>query len=968
MAEYNQKEIEKKWQSIWKEKKVFEPKADNREKYFITVAYPYANSVMHIGHGRTFTMADILARFQRLNGKNVLYPMAFHISGTPVLAVADGIARGDEKQIKQTKDAISDYIKDESSQNELIESFKDPYKIAEFFSGKIEDTFDSIGLSIDWTRQFSTGDLTYRKFIEWQYKKLYDLGILIQSKYPILYSVADKNAVGEDDIKDGDLDKVSISEMTYILFKIDSSNNEYIVCATLRPDSIFGATNIYAKPEMDLVKLKVGDKYWYVSKEAQVKVEHQFDNVEFVESLKGTDLIGKEVIVPILDKKVPVYKADFCDENHGTGLVYSSPADSVHDYLYLFETLFPGEKLENYIEKEPLGLIPITKTFDKKGQEVKYKYDIPAYHKLFEHKIFSSEGNLDRLEEIKQELYKEAHFGAVMINCGEEFDNTPLKANAGANKVKEKLIDLDLGGTYYETSRRAVTRGGDKVIVANLDGQWFLNYKDEEIKQKAYDVLDSLEFLPEKLRESQRGYLKWVEMRPCARKRGIGTPLPFDESWIIEPLSDSTIYQMLYLVHHIIHRENISPNQLSLEVFDYVFLGKGNSTIIAEENNIEKEVLDEMRTEVTYWKGLDVRYTNVGHMSNHLSFLIYHYGLIFPKDNWPKNITIGGYLIKDGSKISKSKGNGIPLMRMGDTYGVDMYRLYVAIGANFEIEMDFRDEEIYQLEKKFSKWKNLMLDSLSFEKVEYDLFDSLDKWLISRFYSRAKEYFSMMENMRIREAYVNVLYEMLNDINYHERRSGIEKTLKVIRYIVEDYIKLMTPVTPHFSEEVNSLLNNNNFISLEAFDKNFEKYINEDVEKLEGIGINIISNVAKAKDAKKIENPKNITLVIANDLRYDLFSKLDELLKQTRNFKELFTEISNDERFESEMKFVQKFLPKTLKDGLTTYVGKSTELTLLDDIVKYLKDEYNCTVEIVSADEINQTVNSIPGDPAIIIE
>ena len=114
--------IEDKWQKRWKENKVFEPKINEKQtKYLGNVAYPYANSVMHIGHGRTYTIADIYLRYQRLIGKNVLHPLGYHISGTPVLAVADGIKKGDTKTIKQVKDAISDYISDKKEQDKLIQ-------------------------------------------------------------------------------------------------------------------------------------------------------------------------------------------------------------------------------------------------------------------------------------------------------------------------------------------------------------------------------------------------------------------------------------------------------------------------------------------------------------------------------------------------------------------------------------------------------------------------------------------------------------------------------------------------------------------------------------------------------------------------------------------------------------------------------------------------------------------------------
>jgi leucyl-tRNA synthetase len=172
--------------------------------------------------------------------------MGFHISGTPVLAVADALSRGDAKQAEITRAAIAEYVSDEAEQDQLLQDFCDPYKIASFFSERIEETFDTLGLSIDWSKKFSTGDAAYQRFVQWQFCSLERCGILEQGRYPILYSPEDKNAVGEDDIKDGDLDKVTILEMSFVLFEIlDLSPAEgdlptYFAVATLRPDALFG--------------------------------------------------------------------------------------------------------------------------------------------------------------------------------------------------------------------------------------------------------------------------------------------------------------------------------------------------------------------------------------------------------------------------------------------------------------------------------------------------------------------------------------------------------------------------------------------------------------------------------------------------------------------------------------------------------------------------------------------------------
>ena len=86
-------EIEKKWQKIWRENKLFQSDPNEKEKLFITVAYPYPSGAMHIGHGRTYTVPDVFARFKRMEGYNVLFPMAWHVTGAPVIGIADRIKR-----------------------------------------------------------------------------------------------------------------------------------------------------------------------------------------------------------------------------------------------------------------------------------------------------------------------------------------------------------------------------------------------------------------------------------------------------------------------------------------------------------------------------------------------------------------------------------------------------------------------------------------------------------------------------------------------------------------------------------------------------------------------------------------------------------------------------------------------------------------------------------------------------------
>ena len=125
--------VERKWQKKWLEAGIFEPEPDSgRKKFFITVPWPYTNSSLHVGHGRTYTTADIIARYKRLSGYNVLFPMAFHQSGTPILAFSERIRRGDKQTLQLYRDTLREYEKEEDIEKR-IEQFKEPQNIATYF-------------------------------------------------------------------------------------------------------------------------------------------------------------------------------------------------------------------------------------------------------------------------------------------------------------------------------------------------------------------------------------------------------------------------------------------------------------------------------------------------------------------------------------------------------------------------------------------------------------------------------------------------------------------------------------------------------------------------------------------------------------------------------------------------------------------------------------------------------------------
>src|SRR5674476_1282587 len=123
--EYKPHEIEKKWQKYWNESGIFQAEPDKREKFFITIPYPYLNGNLHEGHTRTFTIGDVIARYKRMLGYNVLFPMGFHATGTPIVGLAEQIVKKDPETIRV-------YNQLHQIPLEVLENIKTPEQIVEY--------------------------------------------------------------------------------------------------------------------------------------------------------------------------------------------------------------------------------------------------------------------------------------------------------------------------------------------------------------------------------------------------------------------------------------------------------------------------------------------------------------------------------------------------------------------------------------------------------------------------------------------------------------------------------------------------------------------------------------------------------------------------------------------------------------------------------------------------------------------
>lgn len=803
------KEIEEKWQKAWEEARIFEADPDGREKFFLTVPYPYLNGNLHAGHTRTFTIGDAFARYMRMKGYNVLFPLGFHVTGTPIIGLAELIAKRDQRTLEV-------YTRYHDVPLEDLLTLTTPEKIVEYFAREALSALRRIGYSIDWRRKFTTMDPAYQKFIEWQFWRLKELGLIEKGSHPVRYCPNDQNPVEDHDLLMGE--EASIVEFTVIKFRLENSDLIF-PCATLRPETIFGVTNIWLRPSKYVIAKVDGEK-WIVSREAFEKLKYMDRHVELVKEVDAKEFIGKKVIVPLVNRAVPIFGAEFVDMDNATGVVMSVPAHAPYDFVALRDL---GANIE------PIVII-------SSGNK-----DVPAKEIVEELKI--KDQNDPELEKATKILYKrEFHTGVMLENTGKF---AGMKVSEAKEKVEKELKDLKVGDVFYEFSEKPVVcRCGTKCVVKVVKDQWFLRYSDEGWKERVLEHLDSMTIIPDYYKEEFRNKILWLKDKACARRKGLGTRIPWDREWLIESLSDSTIYMCYYILAKFINSGQIRAENLTKEFLDYVLLGKG-SLELAKNSGLSEDLIKQIRREFEYWYPVDLRSSGKDLVANHLLFYLFHHVALFEKSLWPRAIAVNGYVSLEGQKMSKSKGPLLTMKRALETYGADVTRLYILHSAEYDSDADWKSREIEGLSANLERFYNLVKENYLREPTEITM---LDRWLISRFQRAVKEVREAMDRLQTRRAVNYAFFEVMNLVRWYLRRGG-----KNLSIILDDWIKLLAPFAPHMCEELWHL-KHEGFVSLERYPEFDPKKIDEEAERAERYLEQLVEDIKEVM--KFVERPK----------------------------------------------------------------------------------------------------------------
>lgn len=968
------KELEEKWQGQWNAEGVFESDPDPDEpKFYLTVAYPYPNSPQHIGHGRTYTLTDVHARYQRMRGYNVLLPMAWHYTGTPLFAMVERLQERDPSLLDTFQNL---YGIPEDKLSEL----EDPVAMAQYFTDEIKHGMKRIGYSIDWRREFTTIDPIYSKFIEWQFKKLRDKGYITQGSHPVGWCQHCGNPVGQHDtIGDKEPD---IEEYTLIKFM---KGDQVFPAATLRPETVFGVTNMWINPDALYVEADVRDEKWIISSYASEKLQLLGHDVNIVTEFQGSRLVGQKLKNPMTDNEIIILPAKFVDPKNATGVVMSVPSHAPFDYVALEElkrnvrARTEGYNLrpKDVKQIEPISIIQVPGYDESPAIDVSNRMDI-------------RDQDDESLEKATQEVYSaEFHNGRMRTNTGQYSSlNVPMAKQA----IKEDMISSEKATTMYELTEPVKCRCGTDVVVKIFENQWFINYGDPDWEEMVHQNIDEMKIIPNELRQEFKNVVDWLQAKACARKAGLGTKLPWAKEWIIEALSDSVIYMAYYTVIKGIKEVDPDPELLTEEFWDYLFLSKGDPEEVAEKTEIPPEKLMDMRDEFEYFYPLDARHSGRDLISNHLTYMIFNHDAIWPRDKWPKGIVVNGSVLMEGEKMSKSLNNIIPLIDAINRFGADPLRLGLMITAEPLKDADFSPDLAKNMGDNLERFYNKAIEIASRELPDEkpQLYD-LDHWMLSKLQGHITDANEAMKEMKIRKTIHSALYDLNQDWDWYKKRTAVNKTheerIRAINYvenkILDSQVRMLTPFTPHICEEIWEELGGDGFISFSQWPEVDEGLIQKDSEEKEKIIQNMVEDIQKIISVTGIES-QDIHIYTADLWKWKIFMKGLELKeKDELNVGALIKEAFKDDENKARADKVPNFTRSIVEDiqrmpgeiiQIRREMGVINEAKLLQDAEDYLMEEFGADIHVNTEsdpwieDPENRAERAKPYRPAIYVE
>eukprot|EP01132_Coremiostelium_polycephalum_P006250 gene6250-7781_t len=860
---------EQEIQKEWEETKAWEIDAadsKDQEKFMATFPYPYMNGRLHIGHVFTVTKADFMCNYQRLKGKNVLFPFAFHCTGMPIKVCADKLKREielygnppvfpvateepkeqtpapTENKPKTKEDPLSfkskktkaasksdgsttqwEIMKKLGISDEEIPKFADSAYWLNYFPPYCMEDLKSIGMGIDWRRSFITTDVNgyYDSFVRWQFETLKDLGKVKFGKRYSIWSPTDNQQCADHERAQGE----GVQPQNYTLIKMevvepvpevlkpiyDQGKKIYFVPGTLRPETMYGQTNCWILPEGNYGAFEM------VNNEVFVCTERSARNMSYQEltpvtgeykclaSFKGQQVIGTALKSPLaIHPVIYVLPMLSIDEEMGTGVVSSVPSDSADDYAALtdLKNKAPlrakfGVRDEWVLPFEVVSIIEIPGYSDTSA--------VKAYNELG----IKSQNDKVLLAKAKDLLYLRG-FNEGVMKVGDYAGQLIFNVK---KLIKDDLVNTGRACNYSEPTSRVVSRSGDDCVVALTD-QWYINYgeDDPEWRDQVLKNLNSMETYAAETKKKFEYSLGWLNQWACSRTFGLGTRLPWDEKFLIESLSDSTIYMAFYTIAHLLQGDingskpgtaGVLPSQMTRAVWDYVLLDRP----YPEGCGISKETLAPLKKEFNYWYPVDLRVSGIDLVQNHLTFFLYNHAAIFPQDKQPRGIRANGFVNLNGEKMSKSTGNFLTLFDSIQKYSADGTRIALADAGDGIDNSNFVEKtavtSLLTLHTQVT-WAKECLDNL--DKFVQGPADRLQDIIFESEINRIiEETEKAYQRTAFRDA-LQLAFFALQDVRDYYKSTVQQMNRDLIIKYLETQAIILFPITPHYSQKLFSML------------------------------------------------------------------------------------------------------------------------------------------------------------------
>lgn len=963
MSESSPAVREQHWQAAWRARGLGRAVAVvGRPKYYILFAYPGPSGFQHVGHMRGFSYADSFARYHRMRGEAVFFPGGTHASGLPAITFSAKVARGDADILAE--------LRSRGLSETDIHRLEVPEEAARFLGEDYWNLWERFGMLMDRTSHVTTIDADYQRFITWQFTTLKALGRLVQKPYFAPY--CPRSGPVSVDPSETDLSSGGTAEMvTYTLVPFTLPDGRILLTATLRPETVYGVTNLWLPPSGTLTEWAFGGKTYLVSPSAATRLTEQLGGTRGGSVDVGA-LTGSKVTVPITGAEVSLFQSSLVQPGVGTGVVMSVPAHAPADWVAV-QALAPSDR--DRLTKDIRPIIEVSESgLGPSDRQVLQGEGVPAARVVAALAI-KDLGDSGLVQEATARLYR-IEMRAGLMTVG-EYRGEPVAT------VRERIarqLFPEGARVLREFSEKVICRCGEEVTIRRVPDQWFLAYGSSEWKSRVIDQVQRMGFHPREYRDELPGIIEWFEDRPAVRKgRWLGTPFPLDPSWTIEPIADSTFYPAYYIIRRFVAQGELRVDDLTNEFFDYVFLGKGSGGNLAN-----REVLERARREFLYWYPVDINLGGKEHKRVHFPVFLYVHAAMLPAELQPRGIFINWWMTNySGDKLSKKdqKGGAVPPVDVVlATYGADGLRLYYSLSASPFQDIQWEETQCRNARARLDDILRMLTEIRALPEPTFGtdaLTAHIDRWFSSRLHAIIHEVRRAWDDYDLRTVAQDTYVALPTLFRRYSARGGSNTTL--LRRAAETWSRLLSPITPHIAEEARALFVPSGTLAAEGIFPTGEEFASHPISMvLEQVVEQLEEDVGSLLKIWT-KSPARLDLFVAAPWKYRAVELIPPSMTGGRlDMKSFMERARQDPQLVPWVGELAKFGAEYRKEGESSrWVGLSAseERSILDEARPFLSKRFHIPqVSVCPEEEGTDTTDpgsrrkrARPGHPAIVL-